>query len=173
MSTLAYCLVVPPPTLSESAPFHVCERSGCSPDRADYLSRRAKLHLTSLERHHKACEWLTSPEPERAHTHTHTQQQRASLTHIRPSRAAVVRPPLASSNEDTCKRATLRGSTFEQQIKNARVPLSKASPPRSRHRRPTVANESVSFRNFILFRCVRNQKKQKRSRNLAAEEHSG
>lgn len=123
MSTFAYWLVVPPPPapLAEgiSPPFHVCERSGFSPDRADYLSRQAKLNFTSLERHHKASLSGSPPrspnEPTPTHTHprTHTEKQRAFLTDIRrrkpvtcrchPNRllSGAMRPPLKSSNEDT------------------------------------------------------------------------
>lgn len=77
MSTFAYWLVAAARLrwLTASAPFHVCERSGFSPDRADYLSRQAKLNFTSLERHHKASLSGSPPrspnEPTPTHTHTH------------------------------------------------------------------------------------------------------
>lgn len=80
-----------PPQLrwvTASAPFHVCERSGFSPDRADYLRRQAKLNFTSLERHHKAS--LSSslprspnePTPTCTRPRTRTRSQKASLTEI-------------------------------------------------------------------------------------------
>ncbi|TNM93283.1 hypothetical protein fugu_018685 [Takifugu bimaculatus] len=107
MSTFAYRSAVPPQLrwVTASAPFHVCERSGFSPDRADYLRRQAQLNFTSPERHHKAS--LSSslprspnePTPTDTHphtpSHTRTQRQKASLTDIHreksPSRAAVAR----------------------------------------------------------------------------------
>lgn len=128
MSTFAYRPVVAPQLrwVTASAPFHVCERSGFSPDRADYLHRRAKLNFTSLERHHKAS--LSSslprspnePTPTYTHPHTRTQSQKASLTDIHGRKPVTCRrrpnlvlsnamwPPPKSANEDGRQSLTLQ-----------------------------------------------------------------
>lgn len=84
MSAFASYLVATsqPRSTTASLVFHVWERSGFRPDRADYLCRQTKLNFTSLERYHKAS--LSGSPPhfqttQRWHdTHTYTYAQTTS-----------------------------------------------------------------------------------------------
>lgn len=152
-------------SLTASAPFHVCERSGFSPDRADYLSRQAKLNFTSLERHHKASLSGSPPRSpnEPTPTHTHTQKQRASLTDICRRKPVTCRchpnrllsdamwPQLKSSNEDTrvkvrpCKYQHLENKPVQRPLCAAIISIQLAQ----RARTPLV-HRSVLVRQLPL-----------------------
>lgn len=112
MSAFACWLVVPPQLggLMASAPFHVCQHSGFSPDRADYLSRQAKPNFTSVERHHKAS--LSGSPPLTSQQAPPPRKQRASLTDICPSRAAVIQTAEILKGGHARQNPTLQISTF-------------------------------------------------------------
>lgn len=138
MSTFAYRSAVPPQLrwVTASAPFHVCERSGFSPDRADYLRRQAKLNFTSLERHHKASLSSSLPrspnEPTPTCTHprtrprTRTRSQKASLTDIHR------RKPVTCAERDgrvAAAEISRRGRASTSDLANIRTLVNKAAPP--------------------------------------------
>lgn len=141
-------MVVPPQlrSLTASAPFHVCERSGFSPDRADYLSRQAKLNFTSLERHHKASLSGSPPRSpnEPTPTHTHTETKGLSDRHL-PEEARHV--PLSSKpSAERCHVAAAevikRGHARQSptlQISTFRKQAGATSPLRCHHLYPTGA----------------------------------
>lgn len=87
MSAFASYLVATsqPRSTTASLVFHVWERSGFRPDRADYLCRQTKLNFTSLERHHKASlsgsppHFQTTQRWHDTHTRTHIRTDNKSL----------------------------------------------------------------------------------------------
>lgn len=181
MSAFASWLVVPPQLgwLMASAPFHVCQRSGFSPDRADYLSRQAKLNFTSVERRHKAS---LSGSPPLTSQHPPAETKGLSDRHL-PEEARHV--PLSSKpSAERCHVAaakilkrgharqnpTLQTSTF---VKTKAECRGAAAPLRFHHLYPTCAACTDAPHTQIRPRISASTTLVKISSGLVAEEHSG
>lgn len=112
MSAFASYLVATsqPRSTTASLVFHVWERSGFRPDRADYLCRQTKLNFTSLERHHKASlsgsppHFQTTQRWHDTHTHAHSHTHRQQV----PVHSALGILSLSSNDTVTQQKSKLR-----------------------------------------------------------------